>query len=210
MGEELPSSHRRNEGAWSNCLAKVDKLNLIKIESMWKDLLSEIGDDPSREGLIRTPYRIAKAWWELFSGYRDKPPKITTFKEQCKGLIIDRGYFFSFCEHHVLPFFGDYYFGYIPRNNMIIGASKIGRTIDHFSARLQVAERICCQVADYIDSEADTNGIILIMTGRHLCKEMRGIKKYDSIFEASEARGCFLKNTNGCKDEFLLRINSKL
>jgi GTP cyclohydrolase I len=181
-----------------------------KIKSLWKALLEEIGDDPTRGGLINTPNRIAKAYVELFSGYHTLPPKITTFDEQCEGMVIDRGYFFSFCEHHVLPFFGNYYFGYIPRDRQIIGASKIGRTIDHFSARLQVAERICCQVIDYIANNSNSRGMILLMTGRHLCKEMRGIKKHNSSFEACEARGCFLTNKNNCKDEFFARIGAKL
>jgi GTP cyclohydrolase I len=133
-------------------------------------------------------------------------PKVTTFKpEGSGGLIIDKGYFFSHCEHHCVPFFGDFYYGYIP-GSKIIGASKIGRVVDYFSARLQIAERLCKEVIDHIEQIAEPTGSILIMTGRHLCKEMRGLKKYNVPFEVIEARGALLRNDKGCKDEFLSRI----
>ena len=109
------------------------------------------------------------------------------------------------CEHHGIPFLGDYYYGYIP-DKTIIGASKIGRVVDYFSARMQIAERLCADVVGYIEEKLHPLGSILIMNGRHLCKEMRGLKKHNSPFEVIEARGILLSNKDGCKDEFMSRI----
>ena len=109
----------------------------------------------------------------------------------------------------MIPFFGNYYFGYIP-NKKEMGASKIGRTIDYYSARLQTAEKLSNQIVTRIMHEIEPLGVILIMTGRHLCKEMRGLKKHNSPFEVIEATGLFLQNDKGCKDEFLMRIGGKL
>jgi GTP cyclohydrolase IA len=186
-------------------------MNSPWIEETWKRLLSEIGDDPERAGLVDTPKRVAKMFKEIFSGYNpENMPIITTFpvgKEQ--GLVIDKGYYFSMCEHHMLPFFGPYYFGYIP-NKHLIGASKIARVVDYCAARLQIAEQLCCDVATIIEEAVKPRGLVLIMSGRHLCKEMRGVKKYQSDFEAIEVRGSFLENTSGCKDEFMSRIGMRV
>ena len=176
-------------------------------------ILEYIGENPTREGLIDTPKRVVDMYDEIFRGYKDEPPKITCFERKKPGsLILDKGYFFSMCEHHMLPFFGEYYFGYIPRQNEIaeIGASKIARTVDYYAARLQTAERLCSQVLERIEEVASPIGSILIMSARHLCKEMRGVKKYNSPFETIEARGVLLENSNGCKDEFLSRINLRI
>lgn len=188
----------------------LEESKMGKIEALWRKILEEIGEDPDREGLRDTPRRIAKMYQEVFRGYFDLPPNITTFDpEGSGGLIIDKGYYFSHCEHHAVPFFGNYYYGYIPKQR-IVGASKIGRVVDYFSARMQIAERLCKNVVDYIEEAAEPAGSILIMTGRHLCKEMRGLKKYDVPFEVIEARGILLKNENGCKDEFLSRIINRI
>ena len=112
------------------------------------------------------------------------PHKITSFSNKQDGvkynsMICDTGYFFSHCEHHCVPFFGSYYFAYIP-NEKIIGLSKIARIVDYFSAKLQIQERLVKEIVDYIEKEIKPNGIILIMKARHLCKEMRGVKKINS------------------------------
>jgi GTP cyclohydrolase IA len=186
-------------------------LNKEKLEKLVRDILVEIGEDPKREGLIDTPKRIAKMWEKMFIGYSvEDSPKITLFKNGHDGvvyhdMIIDKGYFFSTCEHHMVPFFGSYYFGYIP-DKWLIGASKIARTVDFFSSKLQIAERLVKEVTDYLMTTLQPKGVILIMTGRHLCKEMRGIKKVDSPFEVIAVRGCFYRNEGNCKMEFLQRI----
>lgn len=185
-------------------------MNREVVEQLWKKLLNEIGDDGERDGLLLTPARVARMYEEVFRGYEDEPPKITVFNNRRPGgLIIDKGYFFSMCEHHVIPFFGDYYFGYIP-NELIMGASKIARTVDYYCAKLQIAENLCREIADRIEQEVQPHGLILLMSGRHLCKEMRGVKKYNSSFEVIEARGVLLKNHDGCKDEFMARIGSRI
>jgi len=180
-----------------------------KIEQLIKQIITHIGDDPDREGLKNTPTRVAKMYNELFT-YKTDPPKMTFFtRETPPSLIIDRGYFYSTCEHHMVPFFGDYYFGYIP-DKREIGASKIGRTVDYFSARLQTAERLSDQILNHIENIIHPHGLILLMTGRHLCKEMRGLKKHNSPFEVIQARGCLRENKDNCKDEFINRIGAKL
>jgi GTP cyclohydrolase I len=183
-----------------------------KISNLFKQILLEIGEDPERQGLKDTPLRIAKMYCELFRGYHDNPPVITIFNDETpQGLITDKGYFFSICEHHMVPFFGHYYFGYIPDSKYgYLGASKIGRTIDYFSARLQIQERLVKNILDYIEEAVHPLGCILLMTGRHLCKEMRGLKKWDCPFEVIEARGIFLENKDGCKDEFMARLRNRI
>lgn len=182
-----------------------------RIAHLWHQLLIEIGENPSREGLIDTPNRVSKMYKEVFRGYGEEPPSIKVFCEEgSTGLIIDSGYFFSHCEHHCIPFFGDYYYGYIPKNSVIVGASKIGRTIDHFSSKLQIAERLCRDVIYYLETQIHPLGSILLMSGRHLCKEMRGVKKHNSTFEVIKANGILLENKDGCKDEFLSRIGRKI
>lgn len=177
-------------------------------------ILQYIGEDPTRVGLVDTPKRVAKMYQEFFCGYDPKrKPNITTFPNGQDGIVynemlIDSGYFFSFCEHHVIPFFGEYYYGYIP-DTLIMGASKIGRTIDYYAGRLQVAERLVNQVVNEIEAVAAPKGQVLVMKARHLCKEMRGLKKWNSPFEAIAVRGYFDSNYQGCKDEFMARIASK-
>lgn len=180
------------------------------MEGLIKEILTFIGEDPNREGLRDTPKRVIKMYKEIFCGYTSLPPKITCFTRKGPGsIIIEKGYFFSCCEHHMIPFFGNYYFGYIPKD-LEMGASKIGRTVDHYSAKLQTAEELSRQIVKRINEVVKPQGVILIMTGRHLCKEMRGLKKHNSPFEVIEATGLFLENNKGCKDEFLARVGSKL
>jgi len=183
-----------------------------KVENMWYQLLLELGEDPERTGLKDTPKRIAKMYREVFRGYYEEPPTITSFDDESpRGLITDKGYFFSMCEHHAVPFFGYYYFGYIPDpNGYYLGASKIGRAVDYFSARLQTQEKLIRNILDHIEASIHPLGCILLMTGRHLCKEMRGLKKWDSPFEVIEARGILLQNKDGCKDEFMARLGSRI
>ena len=190
----------------------ANKSKQERIEALIHDLLVEINEDPDRTGLKDTPKRVAKMYSEIFRGYDEsQKPDLTVFPNDddglsFKGMIIDQGYFFSHCEHHMVPFFGHYYFGYIP-DKILIGASKIGRLINYHSAKLQIAERLCRVVIDDIEKAVKPKGCILIMKARHLCKEMRGLKMFDSPFEADDARGYFLENHDGCKDEFVQRIS---
>lgn len=188
-------------------------MNNERIEQLIKELLCEIGEDPQRPGLQETPKRVAKMYEQFFQGYDpSKKPKITIVPNGEDGvfydeMLVDGGYFFSFCEHHVIPFFGNYYYAYIP-DKKILGASKIGRIIDYHAGKLQIAERLVNQVVDEFEKAVQPYGQILVMNARHLCKEMRGLKKWSSPFEAIATRGLFKDNHGGCKDEFLSRISS--
>ena len=185
-------------------------MNQTNIENHIRSILTEIGEDPTRQGLLDTPKRVAKMYTEVFRGYSEEPPKLTCFSDEApRGLIMDSGYFFSMCEHHAIPFFGFYYYGYIP-HKAYIGASKIGRTVDHFAAKLQTAECLVREILDHIENGIQPLGSILLMNGRHLCKEMRGLKKWNSPFEVIEARGILLENKDGCKDEFIARLSSRI
>lgn len=186
-------------------------MNTAKIEELWTSILVEIGENPNRVGLLETPKRIAKMYTEVFRGYdENQKPNITVFPNGTDGvyyneMIIDNGYYFSHCEHHGVPFFGSYHFAYIP-DKLIVGASKIARVVDYYAAKLQIAERLCQDVVSCLWEATKPQGMILIMEGRHLCKEMRGVQKINSPFEVICAKGLFLSNSDGCKDEFLSRV----
>ncbi len=186
-------------------------MNNKKIEGLIRELLIEIGENPDREGLVDTPKRIARMYEEIFQGYnQEKFPKVTFFQNGKDGikyhdLAIDSGYYFSHCEHHGVPFFGTWNFGYVP-GDKIIGISKIARVVDYFSARLQVSERLVYDIVDWFEKNLKPEGLILIMTGRHLCKEMRGVKKNNTPFEVISVKGVFERNDNGIKTEFFSRI----
>lgn len=189
---------------WEDCVQTDIEHTVVR-------MLEYIGEDPTRPGLLETPKRVVKMWGEVFGGMSKKTrPRIQTVPNGeddvfYDEMLRDSGYFFSHCEHHLVPFFGDYYFGYIP-DKLILGASKIGRLVDYYSARPQIAERLVNQVINDIEKEVKPHGSILVMNARHLCKEMRGLKKWNSPYEAIATRGYFRENTNNCKDEFLARL----
>lgn len=169
------------------------KTNLVK------DMLRMIGDNPERNGLKDTPRRVVKMWDEVFRGYNKKnKPVVTVFDNNSDGImydqmIVDSGYFFSYCEHHMIPFFGRYYFAYIP-GKKILGLSKVARMVDYFSARLQIQERLVKDVVDELEKTLQPKGIALVIQARHLCKEMRGVAKYNGEMTTSDLRGAFRKN----------------
>lgn len=156
--------------------------NTQNIEHTLKLILETIGENPNREGLQGTPQRIIKMWQEIFRGYdNSQKPTITTFEndEHTSDLVFDSGDYFSMCEHHMLPFFGKYYFAYIPHpDGRILGISKVARVVGYCSARLQLQERLAKDIIDML-SEALNNqalGFAIVMKGTHLCKSMRGVK----------------------------------
>lgn len=175
-----------------------------------RDFLVHIGENPDREGLKDTPKRIFKMWKEIYRGYnKEQKPNITVFDNNNDGIeydqmITDRGYFFSQCEHHGVPFFGDYYFAYIP-DRKVVGLSKIARLVDYFSAKLQVQERLTIEIVNELEKVLQPKGIALVMKGRHLCKEMRGVKKHNAEMTTSEMRGVF-KRDEKARAEFLSLI----
>lgn len=178
--------------------------------------LQYIGDDPNRSGLQDTPRRIVKMWDEVFRGYNlDQKPKVSVFKNGTDGItydqmIIDTGDFYSHCEHHMVPFFGQYWFGYIPdKNGNIIGLSKVARLVDYHAARLQVQERLVNDVVEDIWQALNKDatrpvGMGLIMEGEHLCKTMRGAKKRGKMITTA-LKGAFLEDST-IKQEFFNTI----
>ena len=182
-----------------------------KIEVITKQLLEEIGEDPNREGLLKTPSRVSKAWSFFSKGYKQDLNRIINdaiFEEDAKDMVIVRDIeFFSLCEHHLIPFFGKAHVGYIP-NGKVIGLSKIPRIIDMFSRRLQVQERLTHQIADAINSVLDPKGVSVVMEGRHMCMQMRGVEKQNSFTSTSAMSGQFKKSSE-TRSEFLSIINRR-
>lgn len=174
-----------------------------------------IGEDPEREGLKGTPDRIVRMFDEIYRGYDPaKAPKITTFPNGQDGIVydnmvVDEGDYYSCCEHHMMPFFGHYWFAYIPNpKGRILGISKIGRVVDYCAARLQVQERLVSDVVDMITSalgeENPPLGIALVMKGEHLCKTMRGAKK-KGLMTTSRLTGIFREGA--ARNEFMSLIH---
>jgi len=172
----------------------MSAVNRDKIMQITNDLLIELGEDPQREGLVRTPLRVAKAWEFFSKGYRVELGTIINeaiFEEECTEMVIVRDIeFFSMCEHHMLPFFGKAHVGYIP-NGKVIGLSKIPRIVDMFSRRLQVQERLTHQVAETLRDVLDPIGMAVVIEGRHLCMQMRGVEKQNSFATTSAMLGEF-------------------
>lgn len=177
-----------------------------------KDLFEFIGENPDREGLKDTPDRMLRMFKEIFRGYdKLQCPKVTTFQNGADGIIydsmiVDTGNYYSLCEHHSMPFFGQYWFAYIPNpHGKIIGLSKIGRVVDYCAAKLQIQERLVSDVVtiiqDALGNEFPPLGIALVMKGRHLCKEMRGARKQGEM-TSSFLTGLF-KSENALRNEFL-------
>lgn len=178
--------------------------------------LESIGENPNRQGLQDTPRRVVNMWKELFRGYDiNQKPRITTFMNGEDGLtydqmVIDEGDFYSQCEHHLLPFFGKYYFAYIPNpKGKILGLSKVARVVDYHSAKLQIQERLVQDIVNDLWNELTKGceenpplGMALVMVGEHLCKSMRGVKKKGQM-TSSELRGVFRDDNNNARNEFM-------
>jgi GTP cyclohydrolase I len=179
--------------------------SLERIESHFKDILKDLGEDPKREGLEKTPHRVAKALRELTSGYRvdvDAMINNALFHESYNEMVVVRDIsFYSLCEHHMLPFFGRAHVAYLP-NKRIIGLSKIPKIVEIFSRRLQVQERLTLQIAETLQSKLKPRGVAVVMEARHLCMEMRGAESHRSPTTTSCMLGNFQKDARTRK-EFL-------
>ena len=183
--------------------------NNKKIAKLIEKLLQELGEDPTREGLLKTPTRVAKSWLYFSRGYNldlDDVVNNAIFHEASKDMVVVRDVeFFSLCEHHLLPFFGKAHVGYIP-NGKVIGLSKIPRIIDMYARRLQVQERLTHQVADAIQDVLKPNGVAVVMEGRHMCMQMRGVEKQNSLATTSTMLGRFRESVR-TRNEFMYLIN---
>lgn len=182
-------------------------MNLEKIEQLAKELLKEMGEDPEREGLKKTPTRIAKSFEKLFGGYVQDPQKILTQfdGENYDEMIICKDIdFYSTCEHHMQPFFGKISIGYIP-NKKIIGISKLPRLVEIFSRRMQNQERLTMQIATTLTDLLKPKGVGVVIKGKHLCMMARGVEKQNALMTTSYCTGSFKKNAK-TRSEFLRLI----
>jgi GTP cyclohydrolase IA len=193
---------------------KIDNYNQEKIEriaSHYKAILADLGEDPSREGLLQTPVRVAKALQFLTHGYDAKPAEIlrsAMFKEEYSQMVVVKDIeVFSMCEHHMLPFFGKAHVAYIP-NGYIVGLSKIPRVVDSFARRLQVQERLTNEIRDCIQETLKPAGVAVVIECKHLCMSMRGIQKQNSVTTTSAFTGEFVNETT--RSEFLRLITASL
>lgn len=189
----------------------MNEFKLETIQSVTKTLLTEIGEDTDREGLKRTPQRVAKAWEYFSRGYRQNLDTLindAVFEEECTEMVIVRDIeFFSLCEHHLLPFFGKAHVGYLP-NGKVIGLSKIPRIVDMFSRRLQVQERLTHQIATTLREVLNPIGVAVVMEGRHMCMQMRGVEKQNSYATTSAMLGEFHDEVE-TRSEFLSIIGMR-
>ncbi len=202
----------KNESA--NGYEKVeiyDEFSTSELSKNYASILKLIGEDPSREGLDKTPERVAKAMQFLLQGYKTDPVEIlqsAMFKEDYRQMVIVKDIeIYSMCEHHLLPFFGKAHVAYIP-NGVITGLSKIARVVDVFSRRLQVQERLTLQIKECIQDTLNPLGVAVVIEAQHLCMQMRGIQKQHSITTTSDFTGAFQKTAT--RDEFIKLISTKL
>ena len=186
-------------------------MNTKRIEELTRELLIELGEDPDREGLLRTPQRVAASYEFLTSGYHTNIEQlingaIFTQEEKTKNMIIARDIeLYSLCEHHMLPFYGRCHIGYIP-NGKVFGLSKLARVVDMYSRRLQIQERLTEQIAEMIMNSIQPQGVGVIIEAHHLCMMMRGVEKQNSSMVTSSVLGTF-RSSVATRSEFLSLID---
>ena len=182
------------------------------LEGLIAQVLSALGEDPKREGLLQTPHRVAKAYEFLTEGYRQDVEKVLNgaiFNERYSEMVIVKEIdFFSMCEHHMLPFFGRVHIAYIP-NGKIVGLSKIPRIVEVFSRRLQVQERLTQQIAQTLFDALNPDGVGVVVEARHMCMMMRGVEKQNSVATTSAMLGTFRDDVK-TRGEFLNLIGNNL
>ncbi len=187
-------------------------MNKERIAELVRELLAELGEDPNREGLRRTPNRVAEAYEFLVSGYDQNIDNIVNeavFKAESNNMIISRDIeVYSLCEHHMLPFFGRCHVGYIARDK-VIGLSKIARIVDFYARRLQIQERLTAQIARRLMKITDAEGVGVVIECRHLCSMMRGVEKQNSVMTTSSVLGSF-HNDDITRNEFLHLIGRRI
>ncbi len=172
----------------------LTELTQGKIEDAYRDVLAFVGEDPDREGLLRTPHRVAESMKFLTRGYDQNVDTLLNgaiFHEEYDDMVVVKDIeFFSLCEHHLLPFFGKVHVGYIP-NGKIVGLSKIPRLVDMFARRLQVQERLTTQIAEALEEALEPQGVAVVVEGMHLCMLMRGVQKQNASMITSHMMGAF-------------------
>lgn len=167
-----------------------------KVEYAIRLLLEGIGENPERPGLVDTPNRVARMYEELLAGYEEDVQKhlMKTFPAQNSEIVIEKDIqFYSLCEHHLLPFFGKVHIAYIP-NDKVVGISKLARTVEVYARRLQIQEQMTTQIADALENNLSTKGVMVMVEAEHMCMTMRGVKKSGSKTITVATRGCFLSD----------------
>jgi GTP cyclohydrolase I len=214
MGEAI---EKINDGSGTNSegYAKIEtwnKKNIEELSEIYYKVLKIIGEDPDREGLQKTPERVAKAIHFLTNGYFQNPCQIINsakFKEDYRQMVIVKDIdIYSMCEHHMLPFFGKAHIAYIP-NGYITGLSKIARVAEVFSRRLQVQERLTMQIRDCLDECLNPLGVAVVIEAQHMCMQIRGVQKQNSVTTTSAFTGIFLEKLN-TREEFVHLIGTNL
>ena len=195
--------------------SKIEKFDPEKTKILsehYLEILKILGEDPGREGITRTPVRVAKAMQFLTQGYDIDPSNIlasSKFKEEYQQMVIVKNIeIYSICEHHMIPFFGKAHVAYIP-NGYITGLSKIARVVETYAARLQVQERLTTQIRNCIQENLKPLGVAVVIEAKHMCMQIRGVQKQNSVTTTSAFTGCFLSNLN-TREEFIHLIGSKL
>lgn len=188
-----------------------DKITKV-LSKNYEEVIKQIGEDPKREGLVKTPERVAKAMQFLTKGYDENPDDIVNqaiFHEEYSEMVIVKDIeLYSLCEHHMLPFFGKAHVAYIP-NGKIVGLSKIPRVVDAYSRRLQVQERLTIEIRDCIQRTLEPKGVAVVIEASHMCMQMRGVQKQNSSTTSSAFTGLFMTNESTRK-EFINLVQAKL
>jgi len=189
-----------------------ERVDLARIEKAVREILLAVGEDPDRDGLRRTPARVARAYAELFAGLRIDPAKVlaTTFEANHEELVLVRDIeVFSLCEHHLLPFRGVAHIGYIPgEHGRITGLSKLARLVEVYARRPQLQERLTSQIADLLMTKLDPRGVLVVLECEHMCMAMRGIQKVDSRTITSAVRGLFQRDAKSRAEAMTLIVRS--
>lgn len=192
--------------------SKEKAQNVVRLEKLVREQLKLIGENPSREGLLKTPHRVAKSLQFLTKGYHEDVRTILNgaiFTDDTQEMVIVKDIdYFSMCEHHLLPFYGKIHIAYIP-NKKIVGLSKIPRIVDMYARRLQVQERMTRQIANTLYEVLEPEGVAVVCEGKHMCMMMRGVEKQHSLATTSAMLGVFQSNIK-TRTEFLTLITNKL
>ncbi len=203
---------RTTENSGYKRIDSWDDVKTKKLAEHYSEILKLIGEDPDREGLVDTPVRVAKAIQFLNQGYSIEPKDIITsaiFKEDYNHMVIVKDIeLYSMCEHHMIPFYGKAHVAYIP-NQYITGLSKIARVVEAFARRLQIQERLTNQIRDCIEETLHPKGVAVVIEAQHMCMQMRGVQKQNSVTTTSAFTGSFLNNIK-TREEFIHLIGSKL
>ena len=199
---EQNANYRREE--------RYDSDRIERLAYHYREILSLLGEDPDREGLVKTPERVAMAMSFVTKGYAEDPVQIINsaiFREEYKQMVLVKNIeLFSMCEHHMMPFVGKAHVAYIP-NGRITGLSKIARVVECYARRLQVQERLTVQIRDCIQQALDPIGVAVVIEASHMCMQMRGVEKLGSATTTSAFTGIFLKDTR-TREEFLTLISN--